>query len=57
MLRFAIGLVVACAACPAIAAGSATHWPRYTETETLASIAPMGVWVDDTDARRVNLCR
>lgn len=40
-------IAVASIACDANAANNPHMWPQYAETESLQSVAPMGVWISD----------
>ncbi len=45
-LSIAVLISIAGIAC-AQAKGNAQFWPRYVETESIVTIAPYGVWIDD----------
>ncbi|WP_155413319.1 hypothetical protein [Rhodopseudomonas palustris] len=52
MVRLYLICAALCLATAAQAKGNAQFWPRYVETESIVTIAPYGVWIDDRAMRR-----
>jgi len=52
MIRAAMICAALCATTAAHAKGDAQFWPQYQDCESIMTIAPLGLWIDDRKASR-----